>query len=116
LLKTSPELSSGRNMIRSGSGALFAGLDLNHAAFKDDATVALFSEVNWKGYYYYYYYYYLLTAIGLMPGGSVYKNDIYSTRNIAHTSHGKTTRTSFKFHNTVQVQWPNTSTVNKTST
>jgi hypothetical protein len=23
--------------------------------------------------YYYYYYYYLLTAIGLMPGGSVYK-------------------------------------------
>jgi hypothetical protein len=25
------------------------------------------------GIYYYYYYYYLLTAIGLMPGGSVYK-------------------------------------------
>jgi hypothetical protein len=24
-------------------------------------------------YYYYYYYYYLLTAIGLMPGGSVTK-------------------------------------------
>jgi hypothetical protein len=24
-------------------------------------------------YYYYYYYYYLLTAIGLMPDGSVYK-------------------------------------------
>jgi hypothetical protein len=24
-------------------------------------------------YYYYYYYYYLLTSIGLMPGGSVYK-------------------------------------------
>jgi hypothetical protein len=29
--------------------------------------------------YYYYYYYYLLTAIGLMPGGSVYNRDIQST-------------------------------------
>jgi hypothetical protein len=36
-----------------------------------------------------YYYYYLLTAIGHKPGGSVYKRDIQSTRNIAHTSHGK---------------------------
>jgi hypothetical protein len=63
-----------------------------------------------------FYYYYLLTAIGLMPGGSVYKRDMQSTRNIAHTSHGKTTRTSDEFHNKIQVQWPNTSTVNITST
>jgi hypothetical protein len=48
-----------------------------------------------------------------MPGVSIYKRDIQSTRNIAHTSHGKTTRTSHEFHNTIQVQWPNTSTVNR---
>jgi hypothetical protein len=35
-----------------------------------------------------YYYYYLLTAIGLMPGGIVYKGNIQSTRNIAHASQG----------------------------
>jgi hypothetical protein len=29
------------------------------------------------------YYYYLLNAIGLMPGGSVYKRDIQLTKNIA---------------------------------
>jgi hypothetical protein len=56
---------------------------------------------------------FLLTAIGLMPGGSVYKRDIQSTRNIAYTSHEKMTRTSHEFHNTIQVQWPNTSTVNR---
>jgi hypothetical protein len=47
-----------------------------------------------------------------MPGGSVYKRDIQLTRNIAHTSHGKTTRTSHEFHNTIQIQRPNTSTAN----
>jgi hypothetical protein len=38
-------------------------------------TIALIiyrPAVDWY-YYYYYYYYYLLTAIGLMPGGSVTK-------------------------------------------
>jgi hypothetical protein len=48
-----------------------------------------------------------------MPGGSVYKRDIQPTRNIAYTSHGKMTRTSHEFHNTIKVQWSNTSTVNR---
>jgi hypothetical protein len=44
------------------------------------------------------YYYYLLTAIGLMPGGSVYKRDIQLTENIAPPCRGKTTRTSYDMH------------------
>jgi hypothetical protein len=47
-----------------------------------------------------------------MPGGSVYKRDIQLTKNIAPPCYGKTTRTSHDLHNTIQIQWPNTSTVN----
>jgi hypothetical protein len=50
LLKTSLELSSGRNTKRPGSETVFVGLAPNQTAFKDDAAIVLFFAVNWKGY------------------------------------------------------------------
>jgi hypothetical protein len=57
----------------------------------------------------YNYYYYYLTAIGLMPGGSVtkigrtYKKMDIHSKETKHTSHEKTAYLT-KFYSTVQVQ------------